>query len=229
MHEGSDRSWDVFDPGPEDDHNDDSVQRINDGAAIELLEQAVEIAGKIREYVHDGISHFLDNDRELTAKLSVTPPAQGEVTEWYILEDMLAAPTQDGQFQRCFSMKVIDPDGSPEEGNDELVVYIPVPEGITLDEGVLPLPPRVYVEHADINGEDKTRYEIGGNLRAYSAAADDGQEVTDVDLMSDEQTNEDRRLKSGAPALAAILENLINMKAVPQRKIIEGDPKVYDL
>lgn len=223
------------------------VSELNEAATRELAEKSAETCAAIVTYVRNALTVFLDEDRKLDELARMVGVQEGEVLDYYILEDMLAVPEDttaeaaDVQpaFQPSLVMKLRSSRGEVTSGSDELLVYVPVPESFNF--GVDPVPPTagVFIEHRNIQG-DKTRYAISEmGFSAYSTLSDGGQ-VTEFDTtgdLGDELTDDTvrmadglyKRVDSGLPALAKIYENLVNMEVVPQRRIVAGQSRPIDL
>ena len=212
---------------PEDEGPD--VSDLNTQATHELLNQTEEMARKIVGLVHEAVVIYLEADRKLEEQINETPLAEGAVADFYITEDYLGTPQADGNFQRCLKAKLQAQDvgGMITRGNDELVVRLPISDDVTVQEGEVPRPANVYIEHTNVHG-DNTSYAVGeSGFNAFIAMSDSGEEVTEFDIFQDRI--EDSRVDTGLPTMAALLQNLINMKLVHQRRIIGGDPQTYNL
>lgn len=203
------------------------VSDLNEQASKDLLERSLETSRDVVDFIYRGMHIFVAKDRELDRRLDKEPLGIGDTAEFFITEDILAAPKKYGVFQRCFSMKLLarNVGGSVAQGSNEMMVYLPIPDGVSVLEGEIPRPDNIYVEHTNMHG-DRTRYSVGEEgFFAYIAERDDGTEVTEIDIL--EELSAD--IGTGLPALAALYQNLVNMKVVPQRRVVGGDPTAYKL
>jgi hypothetical protein len=209
------------------------------------IERAQDTAEKLRTEVIDlsfeAVKKFLQDDIEIMERLDESGFPEGEDVGFYVLLDTLSAPLKDGEYTRTLSVLLVrnddisplfpeEEDGYPHSNDDQLRVYVPVPNDYILGESELPNTDEVYVERVHEHEDSRSRYVISREgMYEYESIRDNGEEVI-YDDFSDRVIwrRITRRVDSGLPILAVISEDLINMSAVPQRVITIGEPEVHD-
>lgn len=194
------------------------ISGLNSRASQELAEISSDTIKAMIEFMHDGLVHFLEQDRELDAKIAEDFSTAGTSGDYYVLEDFLAAPMEDGAPQWCFSLKLrnLNERADIDRRIEELSVYFPVPETVTVTEGEVDLPSTIFIELTDADG-DSMRYSVGESGFTVYSALSDGEEISEFDLLEDLESQ--KRVNTGLPALSYLFENLVNMTVVPQRRI----------
>jgi hypothetical protein len=198
------------------------ISELNTRASQELAEISVDTIKAMIEFMHQGLVRFLEIDRALDGKIADEPLVAGQQAEYYVLEDFLAAPTEDGEPQWCMSLKLQNTREKADFDKriNELRVYLPVPEDVTVLEGEVAMPEKIFIEYANIDGENE-RFSVGLDGFTVYSALQDGEEVTEHDIL--EGLDSQKRVDTGLPTLAYLFENLVNMTVVPQRRISVGD------
>jgi hypothetical protein len=226
-------------PGP-----DIGRDELNARAIDQAHYAAEKLRGQVIDDAYEAVKKFLLDDAKALKELEAQGFPKGKEVSLYLLDDILSAPTQDGDFTRTVSLLLernkefapdtvteVEDDGYPHSNDDQLRIHTPVPNDYRMGQLDIPPPNVVYVERI-IGGQEESHsyYAIRRDgMYEYEPMGGSGEEVI-YDDFSDRVLwrRITRRVDSGLPILSAIVEDLINMDAVQQRTFTVGEAGVQD-
>lgn len=213
------------------EHNNEraeEIARINERGAVRAAYAAQLLCRETVDLAYDSVELHLQADREQHQRLADDRFPVGEVRGYFVLQDKLTAPREEGEFQRTFSIR-LEPVA---RRADHSYMKLHVPAGETRIQ-TYQMPPKeevdkVYVELAEDG--DVHWYAVQNNglyeYIPYVKQDDDSSVLSDQGIW---QWINDRIPESGE-AITKILRHAVNWETVPQRiepiqKITLHDPE----
>lgn len=198
----------------------EAIEQINSEGAERLEFEAKRLREQVIDFSYQATKAYAAQDQDVLRALQ-----PGEEAEFYTLDESFAAPLEDGHFERTLSLKLRRRQDPYHQSMDQLLVYVPIPENFDLEisyiETEFERPKRMYVERVNEVGVTARHVITPEGIAAYVAAIDSGEDVTDVDVMDEHLLRlQMLRVDAALDIVGKLYQDLINMDAVVQRKII---------
>ena len=207
-------------------------EQFNTEGAQEVSATAEQIRSGAIDFAYKIMEARLQADHAAFEELEAQGFPEGRHVERFVLEDMRAAPLQEGDVpQRTFSILFIP--RVLREDAELLRVHIPVPDDVTLEDYTLP--PLEEVDHIYLEyvkpGVIPRRYVLDRRfMYEYVSAADVGEDQV-LGSTEDIMRKAKQRPRTDDTILLATQAriDLIEMNVIPQRINRQGDTTFFDL